>query len=466
MAGFVPSNRKSRAQMLSDAGLPPPEQLFDSVPQDLRLDYPEGCPQLDGPLNEPDLIDRLRAMADRNLPAADHICFLGAGAYDHYQPAAIRHLLLRQEFYTSYTPYQPEVSQGTLQGIFEFQSLVCRMTDLDIANSSMYDGATAAAEALLMACRATGRNRIIVADTVHPHTREIIATYLPPNGGEVDFLPAGPDGSWADALAKQPPDEQTAAVLVQSPNFFGLIEDLPAIAALAHQAGALAIASCDLLSLAVLKTPGQAGMDIAVGDAQSLGLPLSFGGPYAGYLAARQSLLRRMPGRICGETVDRHGRRTFVLTIQAREQHIRREKATSNICTNQALCALAVTMQAALLGANGLVEAAGQSARKATSLRQALCETGWFLPVHDRPFFREFAVRLNPETWNETTGTDLNRYLATHGIIGGLDLANLEGGSGVPGGWLLAATEKRRRSDINRLIDLIGAYRRDRGWKS
>ena len=193
MAGFVPSNRKSRAQMLSDAGLPPPEQLFDSVPQDLRLDYPEGCPQLDGPLNEPDLIDRLRAMADRNLPAADHICFLGAGAYDHYQPAAIRHLLLRQEFYTSYTPYQPEVSQGTLQGIFEFQSLVCRMTDLDIANSSMYDGATAAAEALLMACRATGRNRIIVADTVHPHTREIIATICRPTAERLRFF-AGRSG--------------------------------------------------------------------------------------------------------------------------------------------------------------------------------------------------------------------------------------------------------------------------------
>lgn len=463
MAGFVPSSYEARAAMLADVGLPPPERLFDAIPAELRLNCPPNCPDLGPPLPEPDVVLRLTALAGRNSPAGGQICFLGAGAYDHYQPAAVRQLLLRQEFYTAYTPYQPEISQGTLQGIFEFQSLICRMTGMDIANSSMYDGASAAAEALLMACRATGRGKVVIAGSLHPHYRQVIETYLAANCEEIIILPPGPDGTWAESLAASPPDDRIAAVLVQSPNFYGLIEDLPTISGFAHQAGALAIACCDLLSLAVLRTPGESGMDIAIGETQSLGLPLSFGGPYAGYLAARESLLRRMPGRICGETVDKNGRRAFVLTIQAREQHIRREKATSNICTNQALCALAVTIQAALLGGGGLVEAASQSARKAARLRQALLATGWFEAAFEKPFFREFAVRLIPERWPEVTVAELNRHLSRSGIVGGLDLAKAGPGVMMANGWLFAVTEKRSQDDMARLIKVMTDYRRERG---
>ncbi len=462
MTGFVATSREQRVTMLAEAKLPPPNRLFGVIPVELRRAAKSADHELTGPFSELEIVRQLGELAEQNQPAASRVCFLGAGAYDHFQPAAVRHLLQRQEFATAYTPYQPEISQGTLQGIFEFQSLVCRLTGLDIANSSMYDGATAAAEALLMACRATGRNRVIVAGSVHPHTRQVIETYLPIE--DIVILPAGADGDWAAALANSPPDEQTAAVLVQSPDFFGLIQTLPAIADLAHQVGALAIASCDLLSLALLKTPGEAGIDIAVGEAQALGLPLSFGGPYAGYLAARDSLLRRMPGRICGETVDRQGRRAFVLTIQAREQHIRRGCATSNICTNQALCALAATISAALYGGSGLREVAAQSARKAAHLCQLLFETGWFDAVYPRPFFREFALRLRPGAWPDNVSVaDLNHWLNIRGVVGGLDLSVADEAVRVEGGWLLAVTEKRSRHDLDYLLGLIADYRRERG---
>ncbi len=465
MPGFIPTSHRERVAMLADVGLPEPEKLFDAIPAELRLpELPLG-PELGEPLSELAIGRRLRDLAATNLPAAEHPCFLGAGAYDHYQPAAIRHLLLRQEFYTAYTPYQPEISQGTLQAIFEFQSLICRLTGLDVANSSLYDGASAAAEALLMACRATGRRRVVVAGSVHPQIRRVIRTYLEASGHEVVIWPAGPDGTWAGSLAGAPLDADTAAVLVQSPNFFGLIEDLPAVAGLAHRAGALAAASCDPLSLALLRTPSEAGLDIAVGDVQPLGNPLSFGGPYAGYLAARESLLRRMPGRICGETTDKEGRRAFVLTIQAREQHIRREKATSNICTNEALCALTATLYLALMGGSGLREAAGQSAGKAAYLKRKLLATGWFAGVHDRPFFREFAVRLKPGQWPaETTIAGLNQWLAERGVIGGWDLSQTDDAqTRIPGGWLLAATEKRSRQELDDLVSLLAAYRSERG---
>lgn len=462
--GFVPSSRDERAAMLADAGLPPPEQLFDVIPADLRLESDQSLPELEGPLSEMAIIRRLGELAAQNKPAASQTCFLGAGAYDHFQPAAVRHLTLRQEFYSSYTPYQPEISQGTLQGIFEFQTLVCRLTGLDVANSSMYDGASAAAEALLMACRQTGRKRVIVAGSVNPQTCRVVETYLQASGNEVLILPAGADGDWSAALAAAAPDGNTAGILVQSPDFFGRLQDLAVISKIAHKAGALAIASCDLLSLAVLRTPGETGVDIAVGEVQPLGLPLSYGGPYAGYLAARDSLLRRMPGRICGETVDREGRRAFVLTIQAREQHIRRDKATSNICTNEALCALSATIHAALLGGSGLREAAAQSAFKAVQLQKQLISTGWFSAVDSRPFFREFAVQLKPDAWLTDTGiADLNKYLADRGIIGGFDLSDADPQVRLDGGWLLAVTEKRSQQDIDSLIGHIADYRRTRG---
>ena len=462
--GFVPTSREQRAAMLADAGLSDPDRLFDMIPPDLRLGDSLENLAIPGPMSELEISRQLQGLAARNQPASENLCFLGAGAYDHFQPAAVRQLIGRQEFYTAYTPYQPEISQGTLQGIFEFQSLICRLTNLDVANSSMYDGATAAAEALLMACRQTGRHRVIVAGSCHPQTLEVVRTYLQASGNQVDVLPADSAGDWTAALAANPPDAQTAGVLVQNPDFFGTLQDLPAVAELAHQAGALAIASCDLLSLAVLQTPGEAGFDLAVGEVQSMGLPLSFGGPYAGYLAARESLLRRMPGRICGETVDKEGRRAFVLTIQAREQHIRRDKATSNICTNEALCALSATIQAALLGGSGLRQAAAQSARLAVRLQNRLLATGWFDKVFDRPFFREFAIRLKPGQWPAKFSiAELNRWLAAQGIIGGFDLSATDFPVRIADGWLLAVTEKRSEQDLERLISQITAYRCERG---
>ena len=464
MTGFLPTSSQERSEMLACVGLPAPERLFDAIPADLRLAAFPDCPELARPWSEMEIIRQLQSLAGQNLAAACVPSFLGAGAYDHYQPAALRHLLLRQEFYTAYTPYQPEISQGTLQGIFEFQSLICRLTEMDVANSSMYDGASAAAEALLMACRATGRKQVVIAGTVNPQTWQVIKTYLEPSGHTVTVLPAGPDGTWAPALAAHPPAADTAAVLVQSPNYFGLIEDLPAIAALAHEAGSLAVASCDPVSLALLATPGSAGIDIAAGEVQPLGNALSFGGPYVGYLAARENLLRRMPGRICGETADHDGRRAFVLTIQAREQHIRRDKATSNICTSQALCALAATIHLSLLGGSGLREVARQSANKAAWLRQRLLASGWFSAVHDRPFFREFAVRLQRDRWPADLDiAGLNRYLAAHQVVGGLDLGLAGPEVRIANGWLLAVTEKRSREDIDLLLNLIGAWRRERG---
>ena len=464
MAGFVPTSHQERAAMLAAVGLPEPERLFDCIPAGLRLYEMADCPDLGEPLSEMEVVSRLTELADINQPASEQLCFLGAGAYDHYSPAATRHLLLRQEFYTAYTPYQPEISQGTLQGIFEFQSLICRLTGMDVANSSMYDSASAAAEALLMAIHATGRRQVIIAGSLHPHTRQVIATYLAGSGNQILTLPAASDGSWAAALAASPPTAETAAVLVQSPDFFGLVQDLPAIAVLAHQAGALAIASCDPLSLTLLRTPGDSEIDIAVGEVQPLGLPLSFGGPYAGYLAARTALLRRMPGRICGETADRQGRRAFVLTIQAREQHIRRENATSNICTNQALCALSATIHSALLGGSGLTDVARQCVGKAAHLRQLILATGWFEPLFDRPFFREFAVRLKPGQWPAAaTISDLNTWLAGQKVTGGLDLSDFDMQNPIQNGWLLAVTEKRSLADLTRLIELITLYRAERG---
>ncbi len=464
MNSFVPTERPERVDMLQSVGLPDPDKLLDQILKGYRLRDLPVCPVLDKPLEEMEVVRRIRSLAGRSYAAAERICFLGAGSYDHYQPAAVRALTARQEFSTAYTPYQPEISQGTLQGIFEFQSLVCRMTGLDVANSSMYDGASAAAEALLMACRVTGRSRCLVAGSVHPRTRAVIETYFAGSENQLAHLPVTGDGALTTALAEIGPDDRVAAVLVQSPNFYGQIEDLKAIAEIAHAAGALAIASCDLLSLSLLIPPGEAGFDIAIGEIQSLGLPLSFGGPYAGYMACRQDLMRKMPGRICGETVDRDGRRAFVLTIQAREQHIRREKATSNICTNQALCALATTIHAALLGSSGLKSVAEQSARGAFELKFKLIQTGWFDAVFPGHFFREFAVRLVPERWTAADSIQqINRYLSAHGVVGGLDLETTDDVARIEGGWLLAVTEKRRPADLDRLVQLIAEFRHERG---
>ena len=452
MSGFVPILPEERQQMLAAVGISNPESLFDPIPLEVRWPGGDKDPYTAPAQSEMAVIRALTSLAVKNASTASHTCFLGAGAYDHYIPAAVDHLVSRQEFLTAYTPYQPEISQGTLQAIFEFQSFICRLTGLPIANSSMYDGASAAAEALLITIRQTGRSKVFLAGAIHPDTRVVVRTYLEAQNFTVEETPwSAADLTWPDDLSGY------AGVLVQNPDFFGRVHDLAALVADAHAAGALAVASCDPISLAILQSPGELGFDIAVGEAQVLGNSLSFGGPFVGYLAARESLLRKLPGRIAGETVDRAGRRCFVLTIQAREQHIRREKATSNICTSQALCAMKSTISLALLGGSGLLEMASQSAAKAVYLQLQLVATGLFEAMASRPFFREFALRIavSPQAAPDTL-RQLNAFLLGNGLIGGLDLGTVD--SRLDGCWLLAVTEKRTREEIDHLVATVRTF--------
>ncbi len=448
MSVYVPSTAHEREAMRQEAGIGTAEALFDCIPADLRL---KDLPDLPPALPEQALMRHMKELSALNTVASERPCFLGAGAYDHYIPSPVKHLVGRQEFYTAYTPYQPEISQGTLQAIFEFQTYMSRLTGLPVANASMYDGASAAAEAALMALRATDRQFVHVSGAVAPQYRKTIETYLQAEGYAVRLFGIGPDGSATGQLPE--PVGEAAAVIVASPNFFGIVEDLKALSDQAHAAGAYMIAICDPLSLSILNPPGSCGVDLAAGETQPLGMPLSYGGPYAGYLAAGEKLLRRMPGRIVGETVDRKGRRAFVLTIQAREQHIRREKATSNICTNQALCALTATVHLSLMGRAGLVDAATQSARKAAYLSRRLVESDLGSMLFSGPFFREFAIRLKLPDQDVSS---LNRFLDRHGVTGGLDLGRED--ASYSGCCLFAVTEKRTREEIDRLVSLIGEY--------
>lgn len=440
MSRYSPVTGDEQAEMLRSVGVTGMGDLFAPIPESLRLKQPLNIP---GPYSEIELKSWFRQKTAGNANVEDYTCFLGAGAYDHAIPSVINHLLLRQEFYTSYTPYQPEISQGTLQSIFEYQTMICRLTGLDAANASLYDGATAVAEAALMACQHTRRQEIVYASGLHPHCREILQTYARFAGMDLTAV-AIEDGVTDFSDLERKISAGTAAVIVQSPNVFGLIEDLEQAAGLAAAKGALMIASVDPISLALLAAPGQLGVDIAVGEGQPLGMPLNFGGPSLGFMAVRGKLTRRMPGRIVGETVDKNGRCCYVLTIQAREQHIRREKATSNICTNQALNALAAGIYLSLLGPEGLYEVAEQCLQKAHYAYQALIGTGRFEPVFTGPFFREFAVR------SKRPVGELNDKLLQEKIIGGLDL-----GTWYPGFdnvWLLAVTEKRSKDEIDNFV--------------
>ncbi|NLD84079.1 MAG: aminomethyl-transferring glycine dehydrogenase subunit GcvPA, partial [Clostridiales bacterium] len=431
MHSTIPNTPDDQKEMLSAIGIGSMDALFESVPDEVLLrrglDLPCGA-------GEAEVAGRLKALARKGVNTEDLVCFLGAGAYDHFIPAVVDHLLLRQEFYTAYTPYQPEISQGTLQAIFEYQSMICMLTGMDVSNASMYDGASAAAEAVLLACRETRRSATLVARGFSPQGRAVIRTYARFHGVRVDEF--GMNGGVCDlADLESRLTKDTACVVVQNPNFFGSVEDLAGIGRLAHENGSLFIVSCDPISLAILKAPGEAGADIAVGEGQPLGLPLSFGGPYLGFFAANEKYLRKMPGRIAGQTVDREGRRGFVLTVQTREQHIRREKATSNICSNQALCALAATIYLAAMGRKGLVEAAALCAQNSRYAYEKLLATGRFKPLWDAPFFKEFALAYKGDTGA------LNKSLLCCGILGGYDLKRDYPELG--NAWLVAVTEKR-----------------------
>jgi glycine dehydrogenase subunit 1 len=383
---FVGLTRDEEQRMLKEIGVARFEELLAAIPQDVLLEHP---PRIPGPLSEIEL-RRLLGKWSRENHAAELVSFQGGGIYDQWIPAAVDALASRSEFLTAYTPYQPEVSQGTLTAIFEFQSMIAELTGCDVANASMYDGATATVEAALLARRQTRRKHVIVAGALHPHTLAALRTYLDP----AEIVHVGDTAGLATpAGVRTALGPDAACVIYQQPNFFGLIEDPEALNALAHEAGALAIAVCDPIALALLEPPGRTGADLVVGEAQCLGNPMSFGGPLLGYFAAKQSLLRGLPGRLVAETADQQGRRGFVLTLQTREQHIRREKATSNICSNQGWMALRATIHLGLLGRLGLREVAELCVQKSHhAARLAAAIPGYALAL-EAPFFREFVLR-------------------------------------------------------------------------
>jgi glycine dehydrogenase subunit 1 len=440
---FIPHSEADRREMLERVGVSDIRELYGDVPAELILDGDLDIPEA---LSEWEAVRELTGLADENLSL---VCFAGAGQYDHHVPAAVDHIIRRSEFYTAYTPYQPEVAQGTLQSIYEFQTMICELTGMDVANASMYDGPSAAAEAAVMSRAVTRRGRVLAARTVHPHYRKVTDTYLRGLGSGLELVPAGSDGLVdLDALGAALGDD-VACFVVQYPNFFGCIEDLEPIAEAVHAVGGLLVVVTDPIVQVLLRTPGELGADIVVAEGQPFGNAPSFGGPVVGLFAARQKLVRKMPGRIVGATVDMEDRRGYVLTLQTREQQIRREKATSNICTNQGLNALAATVHLSLLGREGLREVAESSVQNAHYAWRRLEGVDGVTPLYpDTPFAREFAV-----VTRENSRSILERGFEA-GILAGVSLSRFESLE-VPDGLLLAFTEKRSRDEIDRLVELL-----------
>ena len=439
---YGPHTTEDRARMLAAIGVDSIDALFADIPASLR----SSKLNLPPPESESELSVRLETMAGRNR--VDLISFLGAGAYRHFTPAVVDQLLLRGEFYTAYTPYQPEISQGTLQTIYEYQSMMAELTGLDVVSASHYDGATATAEAALMTCRATHRERVLVSHSVHPHYRETIQTYFAGAALAADEIPlvaGGPADGTTDLAALErllaDTDRPVAGVVVANPSFLGLLEPMAEIGKLAHASGALFVAVVEPVSLAVLATPGEYGADIAAGDGQPLGIPLSYGGPYLGILACRDALVRGIPGRLVGMTTDVDGRRAFVMTLRAREQDIRREKAASNICTNQALCALAASIYLGAMGPHGLRDVAALGAARAAELEAALAAAG--APrLHPGPYLNEFTVRV-PDA------ASVHARLIGRGILAGLPVARIMPGEpSLADALLVCATEITTSAEI------------------
>jgi glycine dehydrogenase subunit 1 len=429
---YIANTDADRRAMLAAIGVASSDELFADIPPEFRI---EGL-SLPPALSEPELVRELSALAERNRAAGAMPCFLGGGAYRHFIPSVVGEVIGRSEFATAYTPYQAEISQGTLQTAFEFQSMVCELTGMDVANAGMYDGASALAEACLMAAGVTGRQRIALLSTVHPHSQAVTRTYAFGRGLTVDVMPP-------DTLALS---EQHACLAVQNPNFFGCFEDVDALEKAAHAAGALFVASVDPISLGLFRPPGEYTADIVVGDGQSLGVPLSYGGPYVGFFACRQQHLRQMPGRLVGRTTDARGRTGYVLTLQTREQHIRRERATSNICTSQQLVALAATVYLAALGKQGLRQVAALCYHKAHYAADRIAALPGYSLACDGVFFKEFVVR------GRVSPAEINRALLERGIIGGVDVSDQ-----IQDGLLLCVTELNTRQEIDALVEALGS---------
>jgi len=440
---YIPNSPDERAEMLQQLGVAEIENLFDSIPEDLRLRQDLKVPAA---MSEIELLKAFDEMGMRNQ-AAGRVSFLGGGAYSHYVPTIVDHLISRSEFFTAYTPYQPEISQGTLQSIFEFQTLVCQLTGMDIANASMYDGSTAMAEAVLMAERVTRRSKVVASAAIHPQYLDVAHTYVQHAGIELQPLLFCADTGTTLPESLAAVDDQTAAVVVQSPNFFGCIEDLAALSEKAHAHGALLIvAVTEAMSFGLLRSPGACGADIVVAEGQSFGVPLSFGGPYVGLFATRDKYARQIPGRLVGEAYDKRGRRGFVLTLATREQHIRREKATSNICTNEGLIALASTIYLETMGRRGVQEAARQCAQKAHYAARAIAGMEGFSLPYSGPFFNEFVVRAP-----SAASPLLDRLARENGIDGGIALSRFD--SNRPNDFLVCVTETNTRAQIDALVE-------------
>ncbi len=434
---YIPNTDADREKMLDAVGVQSLDDLFAPIPKSL---------QFQGELNIPPRMDQmtlgrhLTRLAGKNLHADEAPCFLGAGIYDHYVPPTVAAITGRSEFYTSYTPYQPEMSQGVLQSIFEFQSLLCQLLSMDVANASMYDGATALAEAAIMAGELTGRKRLAVLGSVHPVYRHVLDTYLRHMNLSADVI-TDTDGV----------GDETAAVIVQQPSFFGTLEDMTRWSEAAHAKGALLIACVDPISLGLLTPPGEYDADIVVGEGQALGCPMGYGGPLLGFFASKNKFMRRLPGRIVGQTKDGDGKRAFVMTLRTREQDIRRERATSNICTNEALYALAASVYMATMGKQGLAQVAELCIQKAHYAASEIAKLpGYSLAFPDRPFFKEFVVKAPADP------ARINEHLLTQGIIGGLPL-----GQHYPemaDAVLLCVTEQRTKDDIDALVTALGTF--------
>ncbi|WP_026894510.1 aminomethyl-transferring glycine dehydrogenase subunit GcvPA [Clostridiisalibacter paucivorans] len=444
MFPYIPNGREDIKEMLSQLGLTSLDELFSDIPDNVRLNKKL---DIDGPLSEMELSTLMEELSKKNKTIKDLTCFLGAGAYDHYIPSVVNHVISRSEFYTSYTPYQAEISQGTLQTIFEYQTLICNLTDMDVANASIYDGATALAESMMMAVGKTRRKDVIVSKTVHPEYRRVLKTYARFQGiniVEVDMV----DGETDREILESKMSKDIAAVIVQYPNFFGVIEEIKEIEKIAHSdKKTLFIMTVDPIALGLLESPGNLGADIVVGEGQSLGNPLNFGGPYLGFMAVKKALMRKMPGRIVGQTEDVDGKRSFVLTLQAREQHIRREKATSNICSNQALNALAAAVYMTVLGKEGIREVAEMSFQKAHYAHELITRSGKYRDAFNKPFFKEFSIAANVDA--ET----INEKLYQKDILGGYLLE--KDYPQQKDTILYCVTEKRTKKEIDTLVEVL-----------
>lgn len=444
MFPYIPTTHEDEQEMLKSIGLNSLNDLFSDIPDDMHLNRELNLPKAKSEL---EVKKYLTSLANKNCSLSELTCFLGAGAYDHYIPSVVDHVISRSEYYTSYTPYQPEISQGTLQYIFEFQTLIANLTGMDLANASLYDGGTAVVEAALMAAASSKKDELIISKTVRPESIQILKTYAHVQNLKVIEIDMKDGVTDLEELEKHVNDN-TAAVIVQSPNFFGIIEDLKATGEIAHKAKkASFIASVDPISLGILKKPGELGVDIVVGEGQGLGIPVAFGGPYLGFMATKSDYMRKLPGRVVGETVDKNGKRSYVLTLTAREQHIRREKATSNICSNQGLNVLAATVYMVTLGKEGLKEVAMQSTKKAHYAFEQLTKSGKYKPLFDKPFFKEFAVTSDQDADN------INMKLRKENIVGGYHL-----GRDYPqfkNAVLYAVTEKRTKEEIDKLSSVL-----------